>query len=181
MSSWRTVDTPSILKKAFAAPSNIQIMGLKIKIKNIMGRTILTAMGSAFDMAKRLGIKSANNTKTLVTKIKDNTEPTVSLPNKRSKYGLTADSPMTPAKIATALSATCTTVIKLPGCSCMLSTSKARTSPSFAMTWSLILREDASASSELETIALSAINMKINRLAVSKLMTHSDKTDQNDR
>ena len=81
-----------------------------------------------------------------------------------------ADSPITPAKIATAFNKICTTVIKLPGLSCMAKTSRARTSPSLAKICNLIFRAEAKASSELDTIALIAISKKIEITALIKVM-----------
>ena len=174
MSSWRVVEILKNSKIRFAAPSKIQITGLKINVSAIIGRTSRTAKTSALDIAKRLGIKSASRENKLVITTKEITDDTASFLTNSCKYGLIADSPTAPAEMATAFSTTCTTVINPPGFSCICKTSRARTSPSFAMICSLILRPAAIAISAPETKALKASNNKRKILAVSKLMTDSD-------
>ena len=55
------------LNIAFAIPSKIQTTGFKIKIKNIIGRTMRTATASGWVIAMRLGIRSAIRMKLPVT------------------------------------------------------------------------------------------------------------------
>ena len=65
--SWRTVEILKSLNIAFASPSNVQTKGFRIKIKNIIGRTMRTATASGWVIATRLGIKSAIRMKLPVT------------------------------------------------------------------------------------------------------------------
>ena len=59
--------------------------GFNTKINNIIGRTSRTANVSAFDIAKRLGIKSASKENKLVMSTNDMTDATASLPNNCSR------------------------------------------------------------------------------------------------
>src|SRR5450830_611002 len=87
--------------------------------------------------------------------------------------GVRAGSPITPPRMATALRPICTTVKKLPGWACKLSTRNALGSPSLTSISSRILREAAREISAQEKKALITTSKRINKRLAKKLIFYS--------
>ncbi len=158
-------------KIRLAMPLKNHTSGRKIMMEKRIGLMIRTATVSGAIIPMRFGVKSANRINRLVTSTKEQMKLTCSASSgdrKRSnntlKVGEKAASPTIPPRMATAFRPICTTVKKMPGVSCSLSTLAALTLPSSAISFSLILREAAREISDSEKNALTAIRKRISKI-----------------
>ena len=178
--SSRTVGRPSRAARRLASQLNSHTSGLNSAVSHCMGRLTNTASRSGSAIERRLGSRSASRMNSEVMRTKEARKPTVAAVSGASqgvsqpeKYGVSAPSPTTPPRMATAFTPICTTVKYSPGCSCVRITSPARASPSSTIWRSRSLRDAAKEISAIEKNELAAISRTMVRRLSSRLMHNS--------
>ena len=122
MSSWvmvlsGVIGRPSSRSRPSVTRPSAQATGRSSTVRNSIGRISASATRSGSFIESRLGSRSASTTNSVVTQPKDSAKATrcavstsISGRSSDSKWGVSAPSPTTPARMASVLTPICTTV-----------------------------------------------------------------------